>query len=90
MSHLSGGIQSLELGLNSCVEQFPFDSGYITSSHGGLVDFVEDTGNRREEVGLQDLGILEETQWIPSEITNLSTNSGGAKFADALEILLEK
>ena len=90
MSHLSGSIQSLELGLNSCVEQFPFDSGYITASHGGLVDSVEDTGNRREEVGFQYLGILEETQWISGEITNLSTNSGGAKFAHALEILLEK
>ena len=86
MSHLSGGIQSLKLGLNSSVEQFPFDSRYITASHGGLVDSVEDTGNRREEVGLQDLGILEETQWISSEITNSSTNSDDAKFADALEI----
>jgi hypothetical protein len=86
VSHLSGGIQSLELGLNSSVEQLPFDSGYITTSHGGLVDSVKDTRNRREEVWLQDLSIFEETQWISSEITNPSTNSDGAKFADALEI----
>ena len=86
MSHLSGGIQLLELGLNSSVEQFPFNSGYVTASHGSLVDSVKDTRNRREEVGLQDLSILEETQWISSEITNPSTNSDGAKFADALEI----
>lgn len=86
MSHLSGGIQSLELGLNSFIEQFPFDSGYITASHGGLVNSVEDTRNRREEVRLQGLSILKETQWIPSEITNPSTNSDGAKFTDTLEI----
>jgi len=86
MSHLSGSIQSLELRLNSFVEQFPFNSRYITANHCGLVDSVEDTRNRGEEVGLQDLSILEETQRISCEITNPSANSNGAKFTDALEI----
>jgi hypothetical protein len=85
VSHLSGGIQSLELGLNGFVEQFPFNSGNVTANHRRLIDSIEDTRNRGEEVGLQNLSILEETQRISCEITNPSTQSDGAKFTDALE-----
>jgi len=68
----------------SFVKQSPFQTWYISTDHSSLVDSIEYSRDWREEIGSQDLGILQEAQRISSEVTDSSTNRDCAKFANPL------
>jgi len=78
-------MEALQLGSDGLPEQVTFKAGDVSSSHGRLVDAIQDTGNRGEEVGLQDLSILKQTERIAREITNPAADRHCAELAHSLK-----
>ena len=78
------GAKALELGGEGLPEQIAFQPGNVTSSHGGLVNPIQDTGDRGEEVRLENLAIFKEAEGVPREITNSPTKSNSAEFGNTL------
>jgi len=52
MRLLTSGVKRLQLGLDGPVEKHALYARCVPANHGRLVDSVQDSGNRREEIWL--------------------------------------
>jgi hypothetical protein len=85
MFYLPSCVKVSKLGLQGLVKQCALDARNVSANHGGLVNSVQNARDGREEVRLQNLGVLKEAQRVPSVITDPSTNGDTAQFANSLE-----
>lgn len=85
MFYFASRVKVRKFGLQGLVKQGAFEARNVSANHGGLVNSVQNARDGREEVRLQNLGVLKEAQRVPGVITDPSTNGDTAQFANSLE-----
>lgn len=58
----ASGFEPLELSVNSPLEQGSLETGGVGSGHDGLIDPIQQPGDRWEEVRLQDSQIFDDSK----------------------------
>jgi hypothetical protein len=72
---IARGMQSLLFGCYSFLKDLPFQARYIATRHNSLINSIQNARDRRKEIGLENLRVLDQTQGISGEVTNTTANA---------------
>ena len=85
MRDLSRLLEMLNLGRQCLLQQRALESSRGGLGEHGLVKPVQDPGHRGEEIGLDDLGVFEETEVVARAVGDDSAGSDREELEGALE-----
>ena len=84
MSIVTRRMQSLQLRLNSLAEEGTLEARDVSSGHRRLIDAVEHTRDRGEEIRAEDLRVFEESKWITGEKSDCTADSQDTQLISPL------